>query len=70
MADEKITHNENVKEESLALTPSGGLHHDEVAAEALGGHTGDLPDGYYRSLSFIGTVIVSVPGIRYTHTAF
>ncbi|KIW00482.1 uncharacterized protein PV09_08005 [Verruconis gallopava] len=30
---------------------------DEVAAEAIGGTTKDLPPGYYRSPSFIGTIV-------------
>lgn len=34
---------------------------DEVAAEAIGGTNDDLPKGYYRSASFIGTVTVG-PG--------
>ncbi|PVH95769.1 fungal trichothecene efflux pump [Periconia macrospinosa] len=38
---------------------SGGLHHDHVAEEAIGGRTGDLPEGYYRSMGFIGTVIAT-----------
>ena len=32
---------------------------DEVAAEAIGGTNADLPPGYYRSPSFIGTIVVS-----------
>ena len=32
---------------------------EEVAAEAIGGTNADLPPGYYRSPSFIGTIIVS-----------
>ncbi len=39
------------------------LHHDAVAPEAVGGQYGDMPQGYYRSAGFIGTVIVSVMGI-------
>jgi hypothetical protein len=31
---------------------------DEVAAEAIGGTNADLPPGYYRSPSFIGTIVV------------
>lgn len=45
-----------------SLTPvesEGGLHHDHVAAEALGGRTQDLGKSYYTSINFIGTVIVS-----------
>ncbi|KAL1596485.1 hypothetical protein SLS60_009131 [Paraconiothyrium brasiliense] len=38
---------------------SEGLHHDHIAAEALGGHTGDLPIGYYHSAGFIGTVVAT-----------
>jgi hypothetical protein len=40
---------------------SRGLHHDHVAEEAIGGHSGDLPAGYYHSIGFIGTVVVSAP---------
>lgn len=32
---------------------------EEVAAEAIGGTNADLPPGYYRSPSFVGTIIVS-----------
>lgn len=39
---------------------SRGLHHDHVAAEALGGRTADLGKSYFRSVNFIGTVIVSL----------
>lgn len=31
---------------------------DEIAPEAIGGTNADLPPGYYRSASFIGTVVV------------
>lgn len=61
MAEEKEPH-QVAAEPSLdryPTTKSEGLHHDHIAAEALGGHTADLPSGYYRSPSFIGTVIVS-----------
>ena len=33
---------------------------DEVAPEAIGGTNADLPPGYYRSASFIGTVVVCI----------
>lgn len=35
------------------------IHHDLVAAEAVGGHVDELPKGYYWSPGFIGTFIVS-----------
>ncbi|KAF2263053.1 fungal trichothecene efflux pump [Lojkania enalia] len=44
---------------ALSHQRSHGLHHDHVAAEALGGHTSSLPKGYYRSLNFFGTVIAT-----------
>ncbi|KAF2119557.1 fungal trichothecene efflux pump [Lophiotrema nucula] len=50
MADENNT---------LTHQRSKGLHHDHVAAEALGGHTSSLPKGYYRSPGFIGTVVAT-----------
>ncbi|KAF2644408.1 fungal trichothecene efflux pump [Massarina eburnea CBS 473.64] len=52
MAEEKETHKE-------IAGGSHDLHHDHIAAEALGGHTGDLPAGYYRSAGFIGTVVAT-----------
>lgn len=59
MVNEKVGHHEEVLNEyPLTPTKSAGLHHDHVAAEALGGHTGDLPEGYFRSLGFIMTVVV------------
>jgi len=62
MAEEKHIHEEAVAYSDLSrhkTAASEGLHHDHVAAEALGGHTSDLPQGYYHSAGFIGTVIVS-----------
>ncbi|EON68727.1 hypothetical protein W97_07985 [Coniosporium apollinis CBS 100218] len=35
------------------------IHHDLVAAEAVGGHVNDLPKGYYWSPSFIGTFVAT-----------
>jgi hypothetical protein len=63
MADEKITRETEASDYDHALThqASAGLHHDHVAEEAIGGHTSDLPKGYYRSMDFIGTVIVREP---------
>ncbi|KAF2013879.1 fungal trichothecene efflux pump [Aaosphaeria arxii CBS 175.79] len=61
MADEK-TAREDVApthEPSLTQHSSNGLHHDHVAEEAIGGHTSDLPRGYYYSPGFIGTVIAT-----------
>lgn len=58
MADEKTTHEEVTNDHHLTHQSRGGLHHDHVAAEAIGGRTKDLPEGYYRSVGFIGTVIV------------
>jgi hypothetical protein len=55
-------HNELAHQHTAA---SRGLHHDHIAAEALGGHTSDLPEGYYRSMNFIGTVIVSVYSYKF-----
>jgi len=50
-------------------TDSGGLHHDHVAHEALGGRTADLGKSYFRSMNFIGTVIVSRSDRRvYSHS--
>lgn len=40
-------------------TNSGGLHHDHIAEEAIGGHTADLGKSYFTSMNFIGTVIVN-----------
>ena len=33
------------------------LDNGEIAIEALGGTVSDLPSGYYRSFSFLGTVL-------------
>ncbi|KAF2006282.1 fungal trichothecene efflux pump [Amniculicola lignicola CBS 123094] len=44
---------------NLEHTLTGGLHHDHIATEALGGHTTDLPKGYFYSAGFIGTVIAT-----------
>jgi hypothetical protein len=57
--DEKDIREEVATEGHLSQVKSHGLHHDHVAQEALGGTTGDLPKGYYRSAGFIGTVVVS-----------
>lgn len=32
---------------------------DKIAQEAVGGRISDLPPGYYRSMHFIGTFLVS-----------
>jgi hypothetical protein len=45
---------------STSPSHSGSTSDDEVAPEAIGGTTADLPAGYYRSPSFIGTVIVCI----------
>lgn len=34
------------------------LYHDAIAPEAVGGIYDEMPPGYYRSVGFIGTVIV------------
>lgn len=66
MADEKVYHEEvNSNIASTKHHQDDFLHHDHIAEEAIGGHSGDLPPGYYRSPAFIGTVIVSVP-IRFS----
>ncbi|KAF2278923.1 fungal trichothecene efflux pump [Westerdykella ornata] len=57
LAEEKKQHHEPSVKEELSRPSSGGLHHDRVAEEAIGGHTHDLPEGYYYSLAFTGTVI-------------
>lgn len=61
---EEVIKEEAVSENNILdrypTAKSEGLHHDHIAAEALGGHTGDLHKGYYRSPGFIGTVIVSI----------
>lgn len=59
MADEKVYHEEVTNDHSHASRHDAGLHHDHIAQEALGGHTGDLPKGYYHSPGFIGTVIAT-----------
>jgi hypothetical protein len=42
-----------------APPPKIALHHDAIAPEAVGGIYTEMPPGYYRSLGFMGTVIVS-----------
>ncbi|KAH7067151.1 fungal trichothecene efflux pump [Paraphoma chrysanthemicola] len=62
MAEEKQYREEVASANSLAhhaTTANGGLHHDHVAEEALGGHTADLGKSYFTSLNFIGTVIAT-----------
>jgi hypothetical protein len=62
MDNEKIAEVSTSNDNALShhhTAASHGLHHDHIAEEALGGHTGDLPEGYYRSIGFIGTVVVS-----------
>jgi hypothetical protein len=53
----------------LSNTPPhiGDEDEDEVAPEAIGGTTADLPPGYYHSASFIGTVAVSYERIETCH---
>ena len=46
-------------------TSQGGLHHDRVAEEALGGHTADLGRMYFRSPGFVGTLTVSQQNYSY-----
>jgi hypothetical protein len=58
MAEEKAIHEDVSVNHNLSAQQSHGLHHDHVAEEALGGHSGDLPTGYFKSIGFIGTVIV------------
>jgi hypothetical protein len=62
MAEEKHYHEEVTTPASLtqhAITnDSAGLHHDHIAAEAIGGHTADLGKTYFTSMNFIGTVMV------------
>jgi hypothetical protein len=63
MAEEKHFQEEVTNDNALThqqTTSSGGLHHDHVAQEALGGRTADLGKSYFRSVNFIGTVIVSL----------
>ena len=62
MADEKVYHEEvvNSNPNSTKHQQDDFLHHDHIAEEAIGGHSGDLPPGYYHSPAFIGTVIVSI----------
>jgi hypothetical protein len=58
--EEVAVSNDNNELNRYHTAKSEGLHHDHVAAEALGGHTSDLPKGYYRSPGFVGTVIVNM----------
>ncbi|KAF2465359.1 fungal trichothecene efflux pump [Lindgomyces ingoldianus] len=59
MAGEKTTHEEISSEHPQVHHDDSGLHHDHVAAEALGGRTHDLPKGYYYSPGFIGTLVAT-----------
>ena len=45
--------------------PKIALHHDAVAAEAIGGDYEEMPKGYYTSSAFIGTMVVSVYTLRF-----
>ncbi|KAF2032852.1 fungal trichothecene efflux pump [Setomelanomma holmii] len=59
MAEEKQYNEETTTANSLGHHPTtaiGGLHHDHIAEEAIGGHTADLGKSYFTSLNFIGTV--------------
>ena len=56
----KFETSEKIEETSVTPPHSNSAYgEDEVAAEAIGGTNSDLPKGYYRSPSFIGTVLVS-----------
>ncbi|KAF2186650.1 fungal trichothecene efflux pump [Zopfia rhizophila CBS 207.26] len=59
MAEEKHIHEEISSTLPSSPRSEGGLHHDHVAAEAIGGYSHELPKGYYYSLGFIGTVIAT-----------
>jgi hypothetical protein len=43
-----------------APAPIIQLHHDAVAPEAIGGLYHEMPAKYYRSPTFIGTLVVSL----------
>jgi hypothetical protein len=62
MADEKHNQANASIVDSCAQLHSAGLHHDHVAEEAIGGHTADLGAPYFRSVNFIGTVVVGLHG--------
>jgi hypothetical protein len=55
----KLRHKEKLETPSND-TPRRGQDNeeDDIAPEAVGGTNADLPPGYYRSPSFIGTVAV------------
>jgi hypothetical protein len=58
--DEKHAHS-SVSDHGIhthAPPPEIALHHDAIAPEAVGGIYKEMPLGYYRSVGFIGTVIV------------
>jgi hypothetical protein len=55
----KLESDKQIEVLSNSPSHSGDISDDEVAPEAIGGTNADLPAGYYRSPSFIGTVIVS-----------
>jgi hypothetical protein len=42
-----------------APAPEVEIYHDPVARDAIGGQLDTMPPGYYTSVPFIGTVVVS-----------
>jgi hypothetical protein len=56
---EKVQGND-IKADSTTRQLDTSLHHDHVDEEAIGGHTADLGASYYRSVNFVGTVLVSL----------
>lgn len=63
MTEEKQYREEVTTEPPLAhhhTSDSAGLHHDHIAQEAIGGHSAELGKSYFRSINFIGTVVVRI----------
>jgi hypothetical protein len=63
MAD-KVETREHIEEHHISKDQAKVTRIDsddeEVAQEAIGGTNAELPAGYYRSWSFIGTCLVSI----------
>ena len=85
IAEHTMTSNENKNGRELALheehivpvgsTPATDVYDEELenteaAKEAIGGTVEELPPGYFRSFSFIGTVLALCLGIMGCYLGF
>jgi hypothetical protein len=57
----KLEHHEATEYHPHTLAVIIALHHDAVAPETIGGLYEEMPEGYYWTKDFLGTLIVSSP---------